>query len=115
MFQSYYERNQLRGYNSGQIAWIGSLQLWGVSTVTPVVAQLTISEVYFFGIVAGVLMDRRGARLPVAIGSVLFLAGTFLTSLCARYWHFLLAQGVCSALGLGMLMVPALSGPAQYL
>lgn len=46
-------------------------------------------------------------------GAVLYVLGLVMTSLCTRYWQFMLAQGVLTGLAMSMLQVPAFAAVAQ--
>ena len=45
----------------------------------------------------------------LATGTVLTVLGFMMTSLCTAYWQFLLAQGVCTGLGMTCLFVPCVA------
>ena len=45
---------------------------------------------------------------------VLYLFAVFMTSLCTTYWQLMLAQGVATGIGNGLLLFPSLSAPSQY-
>ncbi|KAI9158712.1 Aspyridones efflux protein apdF [Paramyrothecium foliicola] len=97
VYQLHYE--EVTGLPSAQISWIGSIQIF-----------LT------FGIcaVGGRLSDAGFARQTVAAGCFLSVLGTFMTSLCVEYWQMVLAQGVCTGLGLGLAFMPAVSVASSY-
>lgn len=97
VYQLHYE--ETTGLPSAQISWIGSIQVF-----------LT------FGIctVGGRLSDAGLARHTLAAGSFLSVFGTFMTSLATEYWQILLAQGVCTGLGLGLAFMPAVSVASSY-
>ncbi|KAK4133230.1 MFS general substrate transporter [Trichocladium antarcticum] len=97
VFQEYYTTNQLRGESPDKVAWIGSL----------------MSFLQFAGgAIAGPLFDRYGTWV-VRPGAVLYVLGLVMTSLCTRYWQFMLAQGVLTGLAMSMLQVPAFAAVAQ--
>jgi len=54
---------------------------------------------FFGGPFFGKTFDNFGPRGLLAVGSVLHVLGLMMTSLGTQYYQFLLAQGVCSALG----------------
>jgi MFS family permease len=59
-------------------------------------------------IIAGILVDRYGARVIMAVGGMCILLGLVLTSTMAALWEFYLYYGVILALGVAMtLSVPA--------
>ncbi|PWI72413.1 monocarboxylate transporter [Purpureocillium lilacinum] len=99
IFQSYYSIVTLPDYSADQISWIGSLQLWGC---------------FFFGILSGGMSDAFGPRVPVALGGFLLVLGTMMSSISTRYYQFMLSQGLCTAIGLGLIFTPALSIQSQW-
>jgi predicted MFS family arabinose efflux permease len=62
------------------------------------------------GPIIGALYDNFGPRWLILIGSLLHVFGIMMTSLASKYWQILLAQGVCSAIG-----VSAIFQPCEYL
>ena len=99
-FQQYYEVGPLRDYSSSTIAWIPSLQLFFPFGLGPIV---------------GILFDNYGPR-PLIIGGTLFhVFGLMMASLATKYYQFLLAQGVCSAMGVAFLYSPGESWLAWQL
>lgn len=55
----------------------------------------------------GRLYDVYGPRVLVLVGTVLEVLGLITTSFATRYYQILLAQGLCTALGMSALYVPA--------
>ncbi|KAI9751560.1 MAG: hypothetical protein M4579_006015 [Chaenotheca gracillima] len=94
VFQTYYSTTILRETSSSTIAWIGSIQTF-----------LTM----FTGVFSGWLVDSGRHRLVMFTGLVLEVFGMFMTSLGSKYWHFLLAQGICVGLGSGLLALTSLA------
>ncbi len=82
-----------------RVAWIGATQTF-----------LT----YLMCTVSGRLSDAGYARGTTACGAALVLVGTVTTSLATEYWQTLLAQGVCTGLGLGLLTAPGLTAISGY-
>ncbi|KAF2132479.1 putative monocarboxylate permease, partial [Dothidotthia symphoricarpi CBS 119687] len=82
-----------------QIAWIGSLQVFFT---------------FFIGTVSGRSADAGYAQHTALLGSVLIVLGTFMTSLATKYWQILLAQGLCTGLGMGALYMPAVVVIGSY-
>ncbi len=59
-------------------------------------------------LIAGILVDRYGARVIMAFGGICILLGLVLTSTISTPWEFYLFYGVILALGVAMTMsVPA--------
>lgn len=99
VFQSYYITTTLSSSDPSNIAWIGSVQLWGC---------------FFFGIWAGRLSDKYGPALPLGVGTFFMVLGTMMASISKNYYQFLLSQGFCEALGMGLIFTPALAIQSQW-
>ena len=99
VFQDYY---QLIGYpqeSSSNITWVTSIQLF---------LQFSL------GAVVGPLYDKGYFRYLMAGGTVIYMFGLFMTSLCKEFWQVVLAQGIVVGFGIGMLFLPALSIISHY-
>ncbi|KAI1203409.1 major facilitator superfamily domain-containing protein [Nemania serpens] len=92
-FQQYYEIGPLKDYTSSEIAWIPSLQLFFLFALGPVV---------------GILFDKYGPRPLIIGGTLLHVVGLMLASLARKYYQFILAQGVLSAIGVACIYSPAI-------
>ncbi|CAK7225252.1 hypothetical protein SBRCBS47491_005824 [Sporothrix bragantina] len=92
VFQEYYENTLLKQYSPSTISWITSLQIFFMMGLGPVV---------------GFLYDRAGTRNLLLVGSFLHVLGIMMTSLGTQYYQILLAQGVCSAIGVACIFQPA--------
>ncbi|RMZ72255.1 monocarboxylate permease [Pyrenophora seminiperda CCB06] len=88
VFQSYYQRNQLREYSPSTVSWISSLELF---------------VMFFPGPIVGFMYDSHGPKYLLFIGTFFHVFGLMMTSLCSEYWQFILAQGICSPLGLNCI------------
>lgn len=66
VFESYFSTHQLVNHSASEIGWIFSLYLF---------------IVFFVGIQVGPIFDRHGARLLVAVGSLLVVLSLMLLSL----------------------------------
>lgn len=99
MFQAYYEQYALRSDSSSTISWIGSLQLC-----------LFIGGAFL----AGPLFDIGYLTPMLIFGTVLTVLGLMMTSICSQYWQFLLAQGVCTGLGMSGLITPCVAVVPPY-
>ncbi|KAK9483770.1 major facilitator superfamily domain-containing protein [Lipomyces starkeyi] len=88
VFQTYYETHQLIDLSPSTISWIGSLQSFILA---------------FGGLFCGRICDMYGPRWLTVPGCLLLTLGVCMTALCTDYYQFVLAQGVCSALGASAL------------
>ncbi|KAK9475931.1 major facilitator superfamily domain-containing protein [Lipomyces japonicus] len=88
VFQTYYETHQLTGYSPSTISWIGSLQSFIMA---------------IGGLFCGRICDMYGPKWLTIPGCIFLTIGVCMTALCTEYYQFVLAQGVCSALGASML------------
>jgi MFS family permease len=93
-FQEYYQSGPLKEYSVSTISWIPSLQIFFMS---------------FLGPVIGHVYDRYGMRLLVLVGSLMHVFGLMMASISTEYYQFLLSQGVCSALGVAVVFLSAIS------
>ncbi|CAG7926344.1 unnamed protein product [Penicillium olsonii] len=98
VFEEYYLSHQLKDQPADKIAWIGSLSTF-----------LQLAS----GAVGGPLFDRYGAWVirPAAVAYVFSL---MMTSLCEKYWQFMLAQGVLLGISMGLLQFPSMAAVMQY-
>jgi len=99
VFQSYYRQNTLPFHSDDDIAWIGSIQLWGS---------------FFLGLPAGKMSDKFGPKIPLAVGTFFIVFGTMMASISKTYYQFILSQGLCSSIGYGLCFTPALSVPSTW-
>ncbi|BDD54583.1 hypothetical protein MPDQ_003126 [Monascus purpureus] len=98
-FQTYYEQTLLSNMSSSDIAWVGSLQSF---------------LLMFFGVVTGPLFDAGYFHEMLCFGSVMLPFGLMMTSLSSKFWHIMLAQGICIGLGTACLFVPSVAVLPQY-
>ncbi|KAB5523835.1 riboflavin transporter MCH5 [Coniochaeta sp. 2T2.1] len=98
VFQAYYLSHQLQNETPDRIAWIGSLQNF---------------LIFASGVIGGPLFDRFGAKVLYP-ASVLYALAVMLTSLCSKYWHFMLCQGVLTGVSQGLVLFPAMSAMPQW-
>lgn len=99
VFQAFYETTLLKDRSPSDISWIGSIQ-----------AALLL----FTGVISGPLYDAGHFRLLVRVGLLMIVFGMFMTSLCTEYYQFLLAQGFCVGLGMGIIFLPSAAILSQY-
>ena len=98
VFRTYYVNTMKLGSNTA-VSWIGSLQIF---------------LVYAVGVLSGRAQDAGFFRLVYVMGSVVYLVGMFMLSLCRTYWQVLLAQAVCVGVGFGGVFVPCLALVSTY-
>ncbi|KAF5249664.1 hypothetical protein FANTH_4972 [Fusarium anthophilum] len=94
VFQEYYQNELLSSYSSSTISWIPSLQIFFMLAMGPIV---------------GAIYDRHGPHQLLIAGTILHVFGIMMTSISTKYWQIMLAQGVCSALGVAAIFQPALN------
>ncbi|KAL7952810.1 major facilitator superfamily domain-containing protein [Trichoderma compactum] len=94
VFQEYYQTDLLSHYSPSTISWIPSLLIAIVMGLGPFV---------------GTLYDHFGPRWLLLIGSILHIFGVMMASLGTEYYQILLAQGVCSAIGISGIFQPAVT------
>lgn len=58
------------------------------------------------GPIVGTLFDRYGPYWLVLVGTFMHVFGIMMASISTRYWQILLAQGVCSGIGVSALFQP---------
>ncbi|KAF2741252.1 MFS general substrate transporter [Polyplosphaeria fusca] len=93
-FQAYYQTHQLKDYSPSTVAWISSCEIFVMFVPGPII---------------GFFIDNYGPRYVLLFGSFFHVFGLMMTSLCTEYWQFVLAQGICSPLGLNAIFNCALA------
>jgi hypothetical protein len=97
VFQTYYTEEL--GETRSTISWVGSLHLWVVLAMSAF---------------SGRALDA-GLFVPALIlGSAIQVLGIFMTSLCRNFWQLLLAQGLTTGLGSGIIFCPAMGLVTTY-
>ncbi|KAF2260501.1 monocarboxylate permease-like protein [Lojkania enalia] len=98
VFQEYYFSHQLSDQSPDDIAWIGSLGAF---------------MQFAGGVIGGPLFDRYGAWImtPAALG---YIFAMMMTSLCSKYWQFMLSQGVLLGACMGLTQFPAFAAVSQF-
>ncbi|KAJ3496251.1 hypothetical protein NLG97_g2800 [Lecanicillium saksenae] len=99
VFQQYYQKVLLHNENASTVSWIPSLQIFFILGMGPIV---------------GTLYDRYGPRWLVLVGTFMHVFGIMMASLSTKYWQILLAQGVCSGIGVSALFQPPLNCVGGY-
>lgn len=71
---------------------------------------------FFPGPIVGFCFDNHGPKYLIAVGGFFHVFGLMMTSLCTEYYHFILAQGICSPLGLNCIFNAAIGSlPSWFL
>lgn len=84
LFEAYYLHHQLSQYSASTVSWITSLQ-----------AFILLGS----GVITGRLVEMYGPRKLAIVGTAFTVTGIMTTSVCTKYWHFILAQGICTSIG----------------
>ncbi|KAJ9607196.1 hypothetical protein H2200_008268 [Cladophialophora chaetospira] len=98
-WQSYYTVGLLHERSPSDIAWIGSVQSF---------------LLLFIGVLTGPVYDEGYFHTLLIVGSGLIVFGMFMTSIATQYWQIMLAQGLCTGLGMGCLFTPAVAHLSTY-
>lgn len=97
VFNTYYP--ELLGESQSTISWVGSIQLW---------------MVFLMSVFSGRALDAGLFHPTLFVGSVIQLIGIFTNSLCKAFWQLLLAQGLCTGLGSGIVFCPSMGVVTTY-
>jgi MFS family permease len=98
-YQTYYELHLLSSRSPSAISWIGSIQA---------------ALLFFVSVVTGPIFDAGHTHALLGVGSFLVILGTMMTSLVKEYYQVVLAQGLCTGLGAGMMFVPSIAIVSTY-
>ncbi|KAF8421184.1 MFS transporter [Tirmania nivea] len=99
IFQTYYELELLKHNSSSSITWIITIQIF---------------LMFFLGPIIGISVDALGPRKIIIASSVVSVFGICMLSLCHKYWHVLLAQGIVYGIGAAGLFLPGLVATGQW-
>lgn len=97
VFQTYYVTEL--GYSPSGVSWVGSIQIF---------------LLFFVGIFSGRATDAGYITVVLIIGSALQVLGIFMTSCSTKFYQLLLAQGLCTGLGDGLVFCPSLALLSTY-
>jgi MFS family permease len=97
MFQAHYTSIGLS--SPSNISWIGAL---------------TVFFLLSLPLWSGAASDLGHFKLVLRLGIALWLIGIFMTSICTKYWQFVLAQGFCIGFANGCMFVPMISVVSTY-
>ncbi|KAI1114045.1 major facilitator superfamily domain-containing protein [Nemania sp. NC0429] len=98
-FQTYLSTHQLSEYSEGTVGWIFSL---------------FTALCFFCGVYIGPLFDKYGPRWLIGPGSLAVVASIMITSVCTKYWHFILAFGVLGGIGSSLLFTPCTAAVGHF-
>lgn len=66
------------------------------------------------GVITGPLFDAGYFRGLLSFAAIMLPFGLMMTSISTKYWHLILAQGVCVGLAAGCMFVPSVALLPQY-
>jgi hypothetical protein len=107
-YQAWYASHQLRHLPASTISWIGSLQFWvfffsvSFNFVLSFISYLN-SFFNHQGATVGRLFDAHGPTQLMIAGTFCCLISSLTTSVCERYYQYILSQGILFGLGVGLL------------
>ncbi|TLD27993.1 major facilitator superfamily transporter 1 [Venturia nashicola] len=99
VFQSYYQLTYLHDYLESDISWIGSLGVF-----------IMLAG----GLVVGRLYDMFGPRPLIFAGTFFHVFGLMMASMSTKYYQFILSQGICSPIGICLLVSPATNSAISW-
>lgn len=89
--QLYITDHQLKGVDLGKVSWIFSLYMF---------TNLSM------GIISGPIFDIYGVKFVLIPGMILNCGGLYATAYCTKLWQFILAFGICTGIGSGIVLTP---------
>ncbi|KAL7626426.1 hypothetical protein AAE478_003198 [Parahypoxylon ruwenzoriense] len=99
IYETHYLETYLSGYSPSTVAWIGSIQAFAQFSAT---------------LISGPITDRYGPMVIIWPFSLLLVVAMMLTSLCTKFYQFLLCQGILLGISAGLIFAPALSVVGHY-
>ncbi|KAF1918692.1 major facilitator superfamily domain-containing protein [Ampelomyces quisqualis] len=81
------------------VSWIGSMQMLGHFSLGMITGRMFDAGYFYWSVIPGMLLSALGI---------------FTTSLCSRYWHFFIAQGLVNGVGNGLQFAPSLALVSTY-
>jgi len=69
---------------------------------------------FFPGPIVGFVYDNYGPKPLLLFGTFFHVFGLMMTSICKEYWQFVLAQGICSPLGLNAIFAAAMNSTSSW-
>ncbi|KAH8906633.1 MFS general substrate transporter [Coniochaeta sp. PMI_546] len=99
VYETYYLETYLSDYSPSAVAWIGSIQAFAQFSAT---------------LISGPLTDRHGGMVVIWPMSLLLVVAMMLTSLCTKFYQFILCQGILLGISCGLIFAPAFSVVGHY-
>jgi len=99
IFQEYYQQNLLVEFSSSIVSWIPSLEVF---------------MMFFGGPFFGKISDSYGPRWILVAGTFLHVFGLMMTSLSTKYYQFILAQGIVSAIGASAIFFASMNSVTTW-
>ncbi|SAM83860.1 related to MCH4-monocarboxylate transporter [Ustilago bromivora] len=98
-YQTFYHSHLLANESDSSISWIGSVQAF---------------LLLLFGLLTGPLYDRGYLRALNIAATILIVLGMMMTSISRHYYQIMLAQGVCTGLGMGSIFIQSVAILSAY-
>ncbi|RDW78883.1 MCT family MFS transporter [Aspergillus mulundensis] len=99
VFQEYYLKHQLSNESESTVAWLGGVIMFFI---------------YIVSAISGPLLDMFGPRMLLCVGSVGTVFSIMMSSLCHKFYQFLLAQAVSMGIWMALLVTPPIALVGQY-
>ncbi|KAJ5116716.1 hypothetical protein N7456_001064 [Penicillium angulare] len=100
VFESYYATSRLADKSESTIGWIGAICIFFLFSISTV---------------AGALLDFFGPEVLICSGSIVYVFGIMMISLCKEYYQFLLAQGFLLGTAMSLLTWPPVALVGKYM
>ncbi|OHE98399.1 major facilitator superfamily transporter [Colletotrichum orchidophilum] len=100
------------GYGVYQLYYTASLNI--PSSYDTWTGSIQIFLTFGFYALSGRPADAGYTRPVIIVSLLMAVVGTFLISFCHAYWHTLLAQGLCTGLGMGIMLMPGVTIVGSY-
>ncbi|KAJ2900060.1 uncharacterized protein MKZ38_002678 [Zalerion maritima] len=130
IFQQYYLADMLEGESEDKVAWIGSLPVF-LQFATGMIGGPLFDRFGAKLVASSPTLPNRQRRLGknartdsethtlprsqvIRPAAVLYIALVMILSVCTKYWHFMLVQGVLMGVAMGLLQFPAFAAVLQH-
>ncbi|KAJ5667838.1 uncharacterized protein N7477_006408 [Penicillium maclennaniae] len=94
VFEEYYASAQLSMNSQSTIAWLGATAIFFLFSIS---------------VISGIILDVFGPRLMCWAGAIGTVFSIMMTSLCQKFYQFLLAQGVLLGISMALVTWPMLA------